>query len=133
MAALAVLAIVQNRVLGASAPWFIFTPAIVLLTLFFGTGPGVAATIAAAAFAGYVAASSSHPHLPSSTLWTASAAFCLSTLGLVWLVAALRRALQDLGRAARRPRTGPCRSGAAGGLSDERPCQLDRLYQGSRP
>ncbi|PZO81113.1 MAG: histidine kinase [Sphingomonas hengshuiensis] len=95
MAALAVLAIVQNRVLGASAPWFIFTPAIVLLTLFFGTGPGVAATIAAAAFAGYVAASSSHPHLPSSTLWTASAAFCLSTLGLVWLVAALRRALQD--------------------------------------
>ena len=60
---IAMVAIVQVVLFGSSAPWFLYTPAVVLLTLFLGRGPGVLATIISSLGAGLVVARSDLPLL----------------------------------------------------------------------
>lgn len=50
----AVIAFAQAAMFGSSAPWFFYTPAVVLLALFLGRGPGNVATILSAIGAGAV-------------------------------------------------------------------------------
>ncbi|RDE04157.1 DUF4118 domain-containing protein [Sphingomonas aracearum] len=68
---IAMVAIVQVVLFGSSAPWFLYTPAVLLLTLFLGRGPGVLATIISALGAGLVVARSDLPLLkPCSQAFT---------------------------------------------------------------
>ncbi|RSV13530.1 PAS domain S-box protein [Sphingomonas sp. ABOLG] len=95
---IAMVAIVQVVLFGSSAPWFLYTPVVVLLALFLGRGPGVLATILSAIGAGLVVARPDLPLLLTPVHWGASVIFLLSTLGLVLLVEALRTALLDADR-----------------------------------
>lgn len=95
---IAVVAFAQVALFGSSAPWFLYTPAVVLLALFLGRGPGVLATILSALGAGLVVARPDLPLLLAPVHWGASAIFLLTTLGLVVLVEALRTALLDADR-----------------------------------
>lgn len=94
----AVVGILQAAIFGASAPWFLYTPAVVLLTLFLGRGPGITATILSAIGAGSVVARTGEPLLLTSVHWAASIIFTLTTFGLVVLVEALRTTLLDTDR-----------------------------------
>ncbi|MGE7204448.1 PAS domain-containing protein [Sphingomonas sp. DC4000-5] len=96
--AVSVVALVQAAMLGSSAPWFLYTPAVVLLTLFLGRGPGILATILSAIGAGLVVMRADEPLLLTPVHWGASVIFVLTTLGLVTLVEALRTALLDADR-----------------------------------
>lgn len=95
---IAVVAFAQAALFGSSAPWFLYTPAVVLLALFLGRGPGVLATILSALGAGLVVARPGLPLLLAPVHWGASAIFLLTTIGLVVLVEALRTALLDADR-----------------------------------
>ncbi len=88
----------QAAIFGSSAPWFLYTPAVVLLTLFLGRGPGIAATALSAIGAGMVVVRADEPLLLTPVHWAASIIFVLTTLGLVALVEALRTALLDADR-----------------------------------
>lgn len=92
---LVMTAAVQLSLFSASAPWFLYTPAVVIVTLAFGAGPGVWGTALAAIAAGYVVVGPEHPLLMKPVHWTASLIFTLTTLGLVALVRALKIALRD--------------------------------------
>jgi PAS domain S-box-containing protein len=94
----AVVALVQTAMFGSSAPWFLYTPAVVLVTLFLGRGSGVLATILSALGAGMVVVKADQPLLLSPVHWGASVIFIVTTLGLVALVEALRTALLDADR-----------------------------------
>ncbi|MFA7751964.1 hypothetical protein, partial [Klebsiella pneumoniae] len=83
--AVSVVALVQAAMLGSSAPWFLYTPAVVLLTLFLGRGPGILATILSAIGAGLVVMRADEPLLLTPVHWGASVIFVLTTLGLVTL------------------------------------------------
>ena len=89
------VALTQTALFGSSAPWFLYTPAVVLLALFLGRGPGILATILSALGAGYVVARPDLPLLLAPVHWGASVIFLLTTLGLVVLVEMLRTALID--------------------------------------
>ena len=103
IAAIAIVAAAQVAMLGSSAPWFLYTPAVVLITLFLGTGPAILATMLSSLGAGYVAYRPDNPLILSPVHWAASIIFVATTLGLVALVEVLRRALleSDALRAAR--------------------------------
>ncbi len=96
--AVGVIAFAQVAMFGSSAPWFLYTPAVVLLALFLGRGPGIVATALAALGAGAVVARPDRPLLLAPVHWGASVIFLLTTLGLVVLVEALRTALLDADR-----------------------------------
>lgn len=88
-------AAVQLSLFGASAPWFLYTPVVVSLTLLLGSGVGVWSTILAALAAGCAVGGLDRPILLAPVHWVASIIFFLTTLGLVALVQALREALLD--------------------------------------
>jgi len=92
------VALAQSAMFGSSAPWFLYTPTVVLLTLFLGRGPGIMATILSAIGAGLVVVEADEPLLLTPVHWGASVIFTLTTLGLVVLVEALRTALLDADR-----------------------------------
>lgn len=94
----AVIAFAQAAMFGSSAPWFFYTPAVVLLALFLGRGPGIVATILSAIGAGAVVTRPEEPLLLAPVHWGASLIFLLTTFGLVVLVEALRTALLDTDR-----------------------------------
>lgn len=94
-ATIAVVSVIQRSLFGSSAPWFLYTPAIVLLTLFLGGGAGASATLLSAIAAGYVVVRPDAPLWMVPVHWAASLFFVLTTLGLVGLVLALRTALLD--------------------------------------
>jgi PAS domain S-box-containing protein len=85
----------QRAMFGSSAPWFLYTPAVVVLTLFLGARPGILATLLSAVGAGYVVFHSENPLFLTPVHWGASLIFLLTTFGLVGLVEALRTALLD--------------------------------------
>jgi len=93
--AVAVVAALQAAIFGSSAPWFLYTPAVVLLTLFLGRGPGVVATILSAIGAALILARGDEPLRLTPAQWGASAIFLVTTFGLVALIEALRTALLD--------------------------------------
>ncbi|MGP7795637.1 sensor histidine kinase [Sphingomonas sp. CLY1604] len=93
--AVVIVALVQSALFGSSAPWFLYTPAVVLLTLFLGRGSGILATLLSAIGAGMVVAKSDEPLLLTPVHWCASIIFVVTTLGLVVLVEALRTALLE--------------------------------------
>ena len=95
---IAMVAVAQVAMFGSSAPWFLYTPAVVLVTLFLGRGPGVLATILSAIGAGVVVVRADELLLLTPVHWGASVIFVLTTLGLVALVEALRTALLDADR-----------------------------------
>ncbi|MDR6790306.1 PAS domain S-box-containing protein [Sphingomonas sp. BE138] len=95
---IAIVAFVQAALFGSSAPWFLYTPAVLLLALFLGRGPGILATLLSGLGAGNVAARPDLPFLLTPAHWGASIIFLLTTLGLVMLVQALRTALLDTDR-----------------------------------
>jgi PAS domain S-box-containing protein len=94
----AVVAVLQVTIFGSSAPWFLYTPAVVLLTLFLGRGPGITATILSAIGAATVVVRPGEPLLLTPVHWAASIIFTLTTFGLVVLVEALRTTLLDTDR-----------------------------------
>ncbi len=94
-ATIALVLLAQRSLFGSSAPWFLYTPAIVLLTLFLGGGAGGLATALAALAAGYVVVAPDAPLWMAPVHWAASLFFVLTTLGLVGLVLALRTALLE--------------------------------------
>lgn len=98
IAAIVIVAMAQAVMFGSSAPWFLYTPVVVLLSLFLGRGPGILATILSAIGAAYVTVEPHNPLLLTPVHWGASAIFVLTTLGLVALVEALRTALLDADR-----------------------------------
>jgi PAS domain S-box-containing protein len=75
------------------APWFLFTPAVVLIALLLGGAAGLWATLLSAAFAGAVLLAVPPVGALSLTQSAASAVFVITTAGLVGLVVALRHAL----------------------------------------
>lgn len=92
---IAAVAVAQRALFGASAPWFLYTPAVVLVTLFLRGGAGIWATALSALGAGYVVIRPDHPFWLAPVHWAASLIFVLTTLGLVGLLQALRIALLD--------------------------------------
>ncbi|MGU3536841.1 PAS domain-containing protein [Methylobacterium sp. A54F] len=89
------------------APWFLFTPAVVAVTLLLGGGAGLWATLLSTLCAGYVLLEVPPVGILSPMQWAASAIYAATTSGLVGVVVALRQALRasdaargDLGRAA---------------------------------
>ena len=92
---IAMVMAMQRTLFGASAPWFLYTPAVVLVTLFLRGGAGILATALSALGAGYVVVRSENPFWLTPVHWAASLIFILTTLGLVGLVQALRIALLD--------------------------------------
>lgn len=89
------------------APWFLFTPAVVAITLLLGGGAGMWATLLSTLCAGYVLLDVPPVGRLSPTQWAASAIYAATTSGLVGVVVALRQALrasdaakEDLVRAA---------------------------------
>ena len=94
-ATIALVSVIQRSLFGSSAPWFLYTPAVVLLTLFLGGGAGASATLLSAIAAGYVVVRPDAPLWMVPVHWAASLFFVLTTLGLVGLVLALRTALLD--------------------------------------
>ncbi len=89
------------------APWFLFTPAVVVVTLLLGGGAGLWATLLSTLCAGYVLLDVPPVGILSPTQWAASAIYAVTTSGLVGVVVALRQALrasdvarEDLVRAA---------------------------------
>jgi PAS domain S-box-containing protein len=89
------------------APWFLFTPAVVTVTLLLGGGAGMWATLLSTFCAGLVLLDVPPVGILSPTQWAASAIYAATTSGLVAVVVALRQALrssdaaqEDLERAA---------------------------------
>ena len=97
LATFAVLAIAALRhpLFNDFAPWFLFTPGVVVVALFLGAGAGLFATALSVACATYAISHSEQPAPLSSVQWTGSALFALTTAALVGLVEALRGALRD--------------------------------------
>lgn len=93
-----VVGLIQAATFGSSAPWFLYTPAVLVLTLFLGRGPGVLATILSALGAGFVVSNADNPALLTPVHWGASVIFVLTTLAMVHLVEALRTALIETDR-----------------------------------
>ncbi|UHD47405.1 PAS domain-containing protein [Aureimonas altamirensis] len=96
--AIVLVASLQVTMFGASAPWFLYTPAVLVVTLFLGRGPGNVATILSALGAGFVVIDVNLPLLMTPVHWSASIIFALTTFGLVHLVEALRTALIETDR-----------------------------------
>ena len=96
IAALAVLAIAVLRwaLFAEFAPWFLFTPAVVVVTLLLGGGAGMWATLLSTLCAGYVLLDVPPVDILSPTQWAASAIYAATTAGLVGIVVALRQALR---------------------------------------
>jgi len=96
-AALAVLAtaMAQLVLFASSAPWFLYTPTVVIVTLALGADAGVLATVLAAIGAGYAVVRPDAAILMMPVHWIASVIFVLTTLGLVGLVRALKIALRE--------------------------------------
>lgn len=90
---IAAVAFTQISLFGSSAPWFLYTPAVVVIALLLGGGAGVWATILSALGAGYAASRSDLPLFLTPVHWGASIFFIATTLALVGLVVALRTAL----------------------------------------
>ncbi len=92
------IALLRAAWLSEFAPWFLFTPAVVLIALLLGGGAGLWATLLSAACAG--AALLAVPPVGSLSLAqsVASAVFVVTTAGLVGLVVALRHALVEAER-----------------------------------
>jgi PAS domain S-box-containing protein len=108
-ATVAVLAVALLRyaLFAEFAPWFLFTPAVVAVTLLLGGGAGLWATLLSTLCAGYVLLDVVPVGILSPTQWAASAIYAATTSGLVGIVVALRQALrtsdaarEDLARAA---------------------------------
>lgn len=80
------------------APWFLFTPAVILIALLLGGAAGLWATLLSAVFAG--AALLAVPPVGTLSLAqvSASALFVVTTAGVVGLVVALRHALIEAER-----------------------------------
>ena len=97
LAALAVLAIAALRhpVFNEFAPWFLFTPGVVVVALFLGAGAGLFATLLSVACAGYAISHAQNSGPLSSIQWTGSILFTVTSAGLVGLVAALQVALRE--------------------------------------
>ena len=76
------------------APWFLFTPAVVVVTLLLGGGAGLWATILSTLCAGYVLLDPPASGNLTSIRWAASALYAATTSGLVGLVVVLRQALR---------------------------------------
>ncbi|MFH6786066.1 MULTISPECIES: PAS domain-containing protein [Methylobacterium] len=87
------IALLRAALFSEFAPWFLFTPAVVLIALLLGGAAGLWATVLAAAFAGTVLLAAPPVGELSLTQWVASAVFIVTTAGLVGLVVALRHAL----------------------------------------
>ena len=77
------------------APWFLFTPAVVAVTLLLGGGAGMWATVLSTLCAGFVLLDVPPIGILSPTQWAASAIYAATTSGLVGVVVALRQALRD--------------------------------------
>ncbi|WP_378970757.1 PAS domain-containing protein [Methylobacterium komagatae] len=77
------------------APWFLFTPAIVAVTLLLGGGAGMWATLLSTLCAGFVLLDVPPVGILSPTQWAASGIYAATTSGLVGVVVALRQALRD--------------------------------------
>jgi PAS domain S-box-containing protein len=90
---IAAVASAQVSLFGSSAPWFLYTPAVVVVALLLGGGAAVWSTILSALGAGYAAARPDLPFLLTPVHWGASIFFIATTLALVGLVVALRTAL----------------------------------------
>ncbi|MCJ2021823.1 PAS domain-containing protein [Methylobacterium sp. E-065] len=76
------------------APWFLFTPAVVVVTLLLGGGAGLWATLLSILCAGYVLLDPPASGNLTSIRWAASALYAATTSGLVGLVVVLRQALR---------------------------------------
>ncbi|WP_331288188.1 MULTISPECIES: HWE histidine kinase domain-containing protein [Methylobacteriaceae] len=96
IASLAVLgvALLRSAMFAEFAPWFLFTPAVVTVTLLLGGGAGIWATLLSTLCAGYVLLEVVPIGILSPTQWAASAIYAATTSGLVGVVVALRQALR---------------------------------------
>ena len=96
MATAAVLAVALLRfaLFAEFAPWFLFTPAVVAVTLLLGGGAGMWATLLSTLCAGYVLLEVPPFGILSPMQWAASAIYAATTSGLVGIVVALRQALR---------------------------------------
>ncbi|MBE7196758.1 MAG: PAS domain-containing protein [Parafilimonas terrae] len=96
MATAAVLAVALLRyaLFAEFAPWFLFTPAVVVVTLLLGGGAGMWATLLSTLCAGYVLLEVPPFGFLSTMQWAASAIYAATTSGLVGVVVALRQALR---------------------------------------
>lgn len=112
IAALAVIAValVRSAMFAEFAPWFLFTPAVVMVALLLGGGAGLWATLLSTLCAGYVLLDVPPFGTLSPTQWAASAIYAATTAGLVGIVVALRQAL----RASDATRESLARAAAAG-------------------
>ncbi|MET7242310.1 PAS domain-containing protein [Methylobacterium sp. EM32] len=89
------VALLRFALFAEFAPWFLFTPAVVVVTLTLGGGAGMWATLLSTLCAGSVLLDVPPRGVLSPTQWAASAFYAVTTSGLVGLVVALRRALLD--------------------------------------
>jgi len=94
-AALGVVAAVQASAFGASAPFFLYTPAVAVVTLLLGGGAGVSATAVAAVAAMLIVREPGGGLILTPLRWTALAVFVATTLFLVGVLVALRTALLE--------------------------------------
>lgn len=87
------IALLRAALVTEFAPWFLFTPAVVLVALLLGGGAGLWAMLLSALCAGSVLVSAPPADVVSLRHWMATAIFTVTTAGLVGLVVALRQAL----------------------------------------
>lgn len=93
LTAVVLVAVVRAAFITNFLPYLFFIPVILLGTLFVGSRAGVAATLLSAALAGWSISASGNPFVLTSTQWVSQALFVVVILGIVALVAELRRTL----------------------------------------
>ncbi|MCF4125841.1 PAS domain-containing protein [Methylobacterium sp. SyP6R] len=89
------IALLHALVFSEFAPWFLFTPAVILIALLLGGGAGLWATLLSAACTGIALLAAPPVGVLSLTQSVASAVFVVTTAGVVGLVVALRHALVE--------------------------------------
>lgn len=82
-AAVLAVALLRYALFAEFAPWFLFTPAIVAVTLLLGGGAGMWATLLSTLCAGFVLLDVPPVGILSPTQWAASGIYAATTSGLV--------------------------------------------------
>ncbi|MBE7212780.1 MAG: hypothetical protein INR65_17340, partial [Gluconacetobacter diazotrophicus] len=86
----------RGLLFSGTAPWFLFTPAIVLIALFLGGGPALLGILLSAVAAALVVFDPDQPFLLAGVHWVASIVFVATSAGLAGIVGLLRATLRQL-------------------------------------
>lgn len=89
-AAILTIAVVRGLLVTTLIPWLLFVPALLLVGLMFGRGPGLYATVLAAIAAGASIGSAANPAWLTLQQWIASILFVVVSTGIALLAAELR-------------------------------------------